>query len=329
MTGFLRLSLSILVLISHLGIRFFGLNEGVIAVVIFYILAGHVVTFLFIENFNFNIKKFYQDRFLRIFPVFWLVAIIYIIFLLVTKYGNPIFNFENLLLNLSLIPLNYYMYLYTKIIILTNTNPPWYLIPPAWSLGAEFQFYLLVPFLLRYPKITGIIFIFSLVIYSFANLDIINSDYFGYRLLPGVIFIFLIGVYLQKLLYKRILFFERILLIFAYIYSVLWFIIIVLYFNVYGVYTRETLLGIILGVPLVFFALRFKIFPFKKFLGDLSYVVYLMHFLIIWFLDYMNWNMKNIFLKALVTIILTIVVSSLIVKIIEKTIEQYRLKIKN
>ncbi len=329
MTGLLRLFLSILVLISHLNIYFWNLNEGVFAVVIFYILAGHVVTFLFIEIFEKNTKEFYKDRFLRIFPTYWIVAIIYIVFLLITEYGNPVFNFENLVLNLSLIPLNYYMYIYDKIVILTDTNPPWYLIPPAWSLGAEFQFYLLVPLLLRYPKLTGIIFIFSLVIYSCANLNLINSDYFGYRLLPGVIFIFLIGIYLQKLLHKTILPFEKVLLFFTYIYSVLWFIIIVLHFDIYGVYTRETLLGIILGVPLVFFMLKFKKFPFKKLLGDLSYIVYLMHFLIIWLLDYIKWNIEYTFYKVLIVIILTLVASSIIVIIFEKTIERYRLKIKS
>ena len=326
MTGLLRLFLAILVLISHLGIYFGDLNEGVFAVVVFYILAGHVVTFLYSKKFRGNIKTFYRDRFLRIFPVYWLIAILYICFLLITKYGNPIFNFENLVLNLSLIPINYYMYIYNKIIVLTSTNPPWYLIPPAWSLGAEFQFYLLVPFLLRYSKLAIIIFILSLIVYSLANLNLINSDYFGYRLLPGVIFIFLIGVYLQKYLYGNISRFEKFLLIFVYIYSVVWFIVIVLYFNIYGVYTKETLLGIILGVPLVLFAIKFKKIPLKKYLGDLSYTVYLTHFLIIWFLDYINWNVKYSFCKIVITTFLTIIVSSLITIIIEKTIEQYRLK---
>jgi len=78
MTGLLRLFLAILVLISHLGLYFFGLNEGVFAVVIFYILAGHVVTFLFTKRFKNDVKNFYRDRFLRIFPVYWLVAILYI-----------------------------------------------------------------------------------------------------------------------------------------------------------------------------------------------------------------------------------------------------------
>lgn len=50
MTGYIRFFLAFLVLISHLGIRFKGMNEGVFAVVIFYILAGHVVTKLFLEK---------------------------------------------------------------------------------------------------------------------------------------------------------------------------------------------------------------------------------------------------------------------------------------
>lgn len=73
MTGYIRFFLAFLVLISHLGIRFKGMNEGVFAVVIFYILAGHVVTKLFLEKIKSNdiikrLKIFYIERFLRIFP---------------------------------------------------------------------------------------------------------------------------------------------------------------------------------------------------------------------------------------------------------------------
>jgi len=103
----------------------------------------------------------------------------------------------------------------------------------------------------------------------------------------------------------------------------------VLYFNVYGVYTRETLLGIIVGIPLVLSTIRFKKFPFKKFLGDLSYTVYLTHFLLIWFLDYLKWDTDCDLCKIVVMTFLTVTVSSLIVVITAKTVERYRLGVKS
>lgn len=51
MFGYLRFTLAFLVLLSHVGVTFYTLNPGVIAVVIFYILAGYVVSHLYKDIF--------------------------------------------------------------------------------------------------------------------------------------------------------------------------------------------------------------------------------------------------------------------------------------
>jgi peptidoglycan/LPS O-acetylase OafA/YrhL len=320
MTGILRVSLAFLVLISHLQLYIAGLNQGVTAVVIFYILAGHVVTFLYLKRFNLNTFKFYIDRFIRIFFIYWFISIIYLIFLIITHFGNPIFTPTNLILNFSLIPVNYYMYLHDLLVILTSTNPPWYLIPPAWSLGAEFQFYLLVPILLKYRRLAAVLFVISILIYSLANLKILQSDYWGYRLLPGTLFIFMFGIYLQRYLYGNILMFEKILLYLGYIYILIWFIIIVCIFHFYGTYTRETMIGILLGIPIVFISLKYRYILHFKFLGNFSYILYLIHFLAIWIIDFLNLNsFKNILI-----ILLSFILSFFLTLMVEKFIEPFR-----
>jgi len=196
MFGYLRFILAVMVMLSHIGVRVYGLNPGVIAVVIFYILAGFVVSYLFTDIIpNHNILYFYRDRIKRIFPLYLSIIVITTIFLLITDYGNPHFSLFNIFTNLTVIPLNYYMLLDNTIL----TNPSWWLIPPAWSLGTELQAYIILPFALLYPKFRYSILVISFLIYILANLTLIHSDYFGYRLIVGVIFIFIIGSTIQKI----------------------------------------------------------------------------------------------------------------------------------
>jgi len=332
MTGHFRFFLAFLVLISHLNIRFLGMNEGVFAVTIFYILAGHVVTKLFMEKINVALveKKlliFYTERFLRIYPLYFSISFITILFLIITGYGNPVFDFCNVILNLLIVPLNYYMYIEKCIVILASTNPPWWLIPPAWSLGTEIQAYIILPLLLMHRTLGLFVFWSSYFIYSLANLNIIHSDYFGYRLIPGVIFIFLSGAYLQKTISGKASRYEIFSLIFMYFISVLWFIYFIIIKKQYGAYTRETLLGLIIGIPLVFLLLRIrKKIIFNHLLGNLSYGIFLSHFLAFWIMDFFNLNF-SIYQKIFISTVLSICISFPFITVIERKIEKIRYKI--
>jgi len=327
MTGYLRFLLAYLVLLSHVGFRVEGLNPGVFAVVIFYILAGHVVTHLLFDVFwnrRKSIFTFYKDRFLRIFPLYLFVSLITVVFLLSTSFGSPEFKPINVINNLLLIPLNYYMYIYDKLIILTSTNPPWWLIPPAWSLGAEFQIYLLLPFLIRFPLV-GIFFFFcSLCVYSAANLNLIHSDYFGYRLIPGVLFIFMMGSIIQKAASGKASNYEKLTLTVTYTFCILWFLYFVVEKHIYGAYTRETLLGIIVGAPIVYMNLKLKLkLPFNRTLGNLSYGVFLSHFLAIWILEYLGFPKKGILFPISVSVI-TLTIAWVGVTLVDKKVEKIR-----
>jgi peptidoglycan/LPS O-acetylase OafA/YrhL len=69
------------------------------------------------------------------------------------------------------------------------------IIPQAWSLGLEMSFYLVIPWVLIYfskRQIYALAFA-SFLVFLAAYLGKINSDYFGYRLLVGTLFMFLIG----------------------------------------------------------------------------------------------------------------------------------------
>ena len=192
MFGSLRFILAILVAVSHLDFMIplpgpGTINPGVFAVVIFYILSGYVMASSFSRNYSLSISKasaFWIDRIFRVFPQYLFFLLLTTLFLALTNYGSPQFHAGSFLSNLLIIPLNYYMFFDSSIL----QNPKWPLIPPAWSLGAELQFYALVPLLLSQPKLRFITSGVSFFIFSLASFKLINQDYYSYRLIPGVLF---------------------------------------------------------------------------------------------------------------------------------------------
>ncbi len=291
MFGYLRLLLAFFVLISHVNVRIFNLNPGVVAVVIFYILAGHVVAHLWLDIFpngKGKLYRFYRDRALRIFPLYGYIALLTLLFLLLTGYGNPDFSPVKMINTFMIIPLNYYMVMDNA--ILTGLNK--LLIPPAWSLGAELQAYLILPLIFVFRRMKIVLVLSSLAVYMLANLSFIHADYFGYRLIAGVFFIFALGSSIQitQTGSSATTLFDR---------AFPWFVwagVLVLGVVFYRMdlfspaYTRETFMGLFLGVPLVFFMGKSPVkLPCNALLGSLSYGVFLGHYLVKWWLDHTHY----------------------------------------
>ena len=89
MFGYLRFILAYLVLLSHIQITFYSLNMGVFAVVMFYILAGYVVSNLYLNilpNTKDKALLFFKDRIKRIFPLYLYTLILSFIFILFSNY---------------------------------------------------------------------------------------------------------------------------------------------------------------------------------------------------------------------------------------------------
>lgn len=297
MFGYLRFFLSFLVLISHVGVRVYGLNPGVIAVVIFYLLAGHVVSRLWTDIIvpgPGKLGRFYADRALRILPLYGYVALLTLLFLVVTGYAEPQFSLWKLMGNFLVVPLNYYMVVDTTIL----TDPDWCLIPPAWSLGAELQAYVLLPLVLMKKQLKFLLTAASLGVYLLANLCVIHPDYFGYRLIFGVFFIFVAGGSIRMSRADRAT--GRPGDGFDALYPwLLWSLVAGLWMVFYRhnlfspAYTRETFIGILAGIPLVrLLAAPGLKLPWNGLLGSLSYGVFLSHFLVIWWLDHTGLTAK-------------------------------------
>ena len=319
MFGYLRFFLALLVLLSHVGVRVWGLNPGVFAVVIFYILAGYVTTYLFYEVMpkKNRIVNFYIDRAIRIFPLYLIVLSITLLFILVTNYGEPHFNLFNTLSNLTIIPLNYYMYFDVNIL----TDPKWPLIPPAWSLGTELQAYLLMPLLLLYRKLFIVSFITTFTIYTLANFTLLHPDHFGYRLIFGVLFFFLIGVLLRKRVYKILI------VLYLLIFFEAFLLFVTDSISQYS-YSKETLLGLLLGMPLIGLFSQQRDRILNKILGRASYALFLIHFLFIWLFNYLGLFSKGGKSYILSVVIASVIASLYLIKIEKMVIERLRILFK-
>jgi len=275
--GCLRLLLAMIVVVSHLGIPVLGYNPGVVAVITFFLLSGYVMTILIQRHYASvdRIKDFYLDRAARLFPQFlvYMIATLALISLTAanSSYLGGCTSYK-VGLNFLILPLDFY-----KFLDLGNCS----LIPPAWSLGLELSFYLVAPILILFYGAARLAAVASVGIFLLAYFGLIDTDTYGYRLLPGTLFVFLVGsAFAQPKSLGRyypwaILIFSAALLEIAYLDRTF----LVLSYN------KEVLAGLIIGIPTLAII---RIIPFSgvdEFLGNLSYGVFLNHYLCIWFMQ--------------------------------------------
>lgn len=284
--GLFRLLLASLVLISHLGISIAGINPGVSAVIVFYLLAGHVVSRLWQRRPQTELLAgglwFWSDRLWRILPMYgFCLALAVLVWLCGAQ--SPFLAREpaapDWLANLLILPLNFYMY---------SGQDAFTLLPPAWSLAVELQFYLLVPLLLGRPGWAAVAALASLLVFALAQFGRLDTDIFGYRLLPGVGFVFMAGTLLGRP--GRL---ARGLLLMLWLASALYAVYLVFWGQQHP-YNIEVALGLALGIPALVLLLRHPLpvswQAWQRFAGELSYGLFLLHFPVIWGLQLLGWS---------------------------------------
>lgn len=329
MFGYYRFFLALLVLLDHLGWRFHRLNPGAIAVVSFYILAGYVVSHLFDKVFqpgNTRIIRFYLERLLRIYPMYLYVFALTFIFLIFTHYGNPIFEIKKIIQNLLIIPINYHMFLNNMIL----QNPQSEIVPMGWSLGLELQAYVLLSIIIHSKPAKVILSILSLLIFIVANG--LSNKVFGYILLPGTFFIFVLGncLYNNTRFKNQTAKFDKIfpLICFAICFLGIALLRLDITKRYSGAY--EILIGIIIGYSIItFFSTRpnFKL-PLNNFFGDLSYGIFISHFLSFCIIfNFFPWIFKIHKLGFFVATAISLLISIIGVSLFDKPLFKWRHKL--
>ncbi|NKB64899.1 MAG: hypothetical protein GKR95_23220 [Gammaproteobacteria bacterium] len=233
--------------------------------------------------------------------------------------------------NFLIVPLNYYMYLDNSVL----QEPKWWLLPPAWSLGLELQAYLILPFAVYYKRLKIFIGLLSFLVFFTANIGFMDTDRYGYRLIPGTLFIFILGLSTYRNTSKGGVeadVFDKYFPPLAYITLVLMLTVLGIYNSLHVNYTVETCLGILIGLPIITYLSRRPInLPMNRLLGDLSYGLFLSHFLAMWIIDEFDLVEKSTSGRSYGYIIATFTISlglSVVsVFFVERFITKYRYRI--
>jgi peptidoglycan/LPS O-acetylase OafA/YrhL len=279
MLGSLRLILAIAVAASHANFRIAGLVPGVIAVVGFYLISGYVMAGLIRRHYSQPTAApvFYLDRALRLLPQYLIYLSLALTWHLYTQTENYHLSHPptatDIINNLLIVPLNYFMW---------NGADHYALIPPAWSLGAEIQFYLIAPFLLTWPKRLLVVGLLSLGVYLAALSGLINSDWYGYRLLPGVLLFFLLGALIQQHHHQKQGSRATAITVMVVLAATAALGLLQYHGTLDQPFNAETLVGLMLGISLLHTLATRPRTRWDDLAGNLSYGVFLNHFLVFW-----------------------------------------------
>ncbi len=178
MLGTLRFVLALLVVLNHLWLPVAN-KIGAHAVLGFYVISGFLMTRILCETYFgwAGLGRYFLNRFLRIFPVYWLIAALTLIglVLLPEYFGNIHASIR--------IPQTGYEWL-QNITLFDFINAPLRVVPPAWSLSVEWVFYIFIAVVISHRKKLAVIW--WLLSISYTIFLVIVGASFGDRYTPPV-----------------------------------------------------------------------------------------------------------------------------------------------
>ncbi|MBS0190998.1 MAG: acyltransferase [Phycisphaerales bacterium] len=195
------------------------------------------------------------------------------------------------------------------------------LVPQAWSIGVELMFYFVAPFLVRrkIPIVLGVMMAsmaVRLVLFKYGYKD----DPWNYRFFPSELFFFMVGT----LAYRTYKYLEPRNAVPGWLSMAWWIatvVVIVFWMQIPlpGGVKALGLLGLVAtAIPIVF--MRTKRNKLDRYIGELSYPVYISHFLVVSCLTGLGWR------EGYVAVPVTIVVSIALYHLIDRPVDSFRHK---
>lgn len=302
MFGSYRLVLALLVALSHCGLTLFGFNPGQWAVICFYVLSGFLMERQFKKlSVDGGVTSFYIDRFLRIYPVYFVVTAL-------CAMAMPI-GFRDTLINFTLLPQNYAAF----------TGVPT-LVGAAWSLACEVHFYVLVPLLTQLSnKALRIIIALSLTLFAFS-VFLPNNAFWAYGGIPGILFAFLSGMLINRSDWQTLIWtYVAVFTLFA-AFSSTKMLSIVLPTGI----NINVCLGYMCAIPsTVFLSKLSPKVEWDKFAGLFSYPLFLIHMLVL-HLCLERWRHPSVW----TFIGLSLLASGVLVLVVEKPSDLLRYRVR-
>lgn len=301
--GMLRLALALAVFLSHLPLATIHFIGGGVAVQGFFIVSGFYMSLVLGGKYS-DTRLFYTNRLLRIFPSYVLMiglgaialfglhasaTATFDLFVSLVKHPGPtvVLVIENLVL-VGQELLFWFKLTAEGLFVFDPTNTPsaespvaWQLllVPQAWSLSLELMFYALAPWLARRSTGTLIGVLVASIAFRFAG-HWLPVDYWLWqgRLFPTVLFLFVAGMLAQRAT-PRVAGL-RPAIGWGVTALLLALIVALPYTGLEGEPGRWVVYGAItLAIPFVFSS--FQGVAFDRWIGDLSYPIYLTHLMMI------------------------------------------------
>lgn len=350
--GVIRLLLALSVLISHTSPIFgFKLVGGQAAVQAFFIISGFYMALIlnekYIEKHN-SYKLFISNRLLRLYPLYFLIISLTLVASLAAYFFSSgqnlgriqiyVENYETMsfltlfylsISNLTLFFQDIFMFLglntetgnlyFTS--DFTQTEPQLFrflLVPQAWTVSIEVAFYLIAPFVVK-RKLWFILILFILSI--FLRLILFQSglknDPWSFRFFPTELALFLSGTVVYHV-YKKIK--NTHISIQIFMFGFILFATIGFSFVRFPYQIILYLFVFAISVPFIFnLSKNWKI---DRFLGELSYPIYISHILIIMSVKFLK--IPLIGGLGLIVTIFTLIFSLFLNEFISKKIEKKR-----
>jgi peptidoglycan/LPS O-acetylase OafA/YrhL len=334
MLGCYRTFLALLVVIQHLG----GASVlGAYAVFGFYCISGYLMTRVVHEGYGYTAKgigRYLINRFLRIYPLYWMSALLSITIILLfgdsaTKSFHPdIF-----------IPQTAADALRNLFIFFPQLESP-RLTPPAWALTVELCFYLLIGAgISKSKRITLLWFALSVGYHLYAAINNYAWDDIYFTVWAASL-PFSTGAFIyhfRKELTKILGWMPNKIVVGILLFALLpinWWI------ASQGNYVRD--IGFYINYALCAFTIAYLVnvqllndghLKVDKIIGDLSYPIYLFHyqigFLVMVCLGYIGFsNSRGDMLLAIISMPIILLIAALITRWIEAPIMQLRARIK-
>ncbi len=340
--GTIRFFLAFAVLISHANVCSINIVPAHVAVQAFFIISGFYMSLILNEKYReCGVYLYYSNRFFRLFPMYFVALVISFGVLWVQDVG--IFTrLDKLRSALTHGAFSTVLYLWTntavigqEILFLLGVNPETHsffwvpqggaamkawqhmLVPQAWSLSMELYFYLLAPFILRRNVCwICLFFVLSLglrlsILWKHPEYDLLVR-----RCFPAELCLFLVGS-LSYLLFTKIRESRNRDLL-----GVISWITLLAVLTYYEKIDGQYALGLLaftgfICIPFVFSLTRDR--RLDRFLGNISYPIYIVHFLIIALLEK---HLEEYPLSLLVVLVLS--VSVLLYGIVDVPVDRWR-----
>lgn len=339
MFGTLRFILASLVVMSHVEIYptlpgFYWFSQGAAALVGFFLLSGYLMKMIFIQKYGNNITKvgsFWWDRWLRLFPHYYFYLLIIGIWILISRFAQLNWESTSIISHLTVLPLNFLNFLSLEML---DGWAYWALIiPQAWTLASEFQFYLILPFLLRMKWIEIVTLLISFGIFVLAAFGVLPTEAFGYRLLAGTLFIFLSGGLLYDIRNGKQSVISKFTLIGTWILIACLAILLQHFDKLQIPLNGPVIFGYIILVPLILLLSGIKNRrPWDDFFGNLSYGIFLNHYWLIWVLDwlrvYPNPTVSEKWIRYGIVMSISSILAFISYYLIDKNIKNVRLNVR-